>query len=59
MLVNYHMKSLLSACFLARFHELQTYDRGVFFPCILYESRILGVIIGKFIEVPIPKTMFL
>ena len=38
--------SLISACFPARFHELQAYDdREVTLLCKLYESIILGDII--------------
>jgi len=37
--------SLISACFPARFHELQAYNREVTLLCKLYESIILGDII--------------
>lgn len=36
------------------FHELQTHDKEEIFPCKLYESIILGVIVGKLLNIPIP-----
>jgi len=36
------------------FHELQTHDKAETFPCKVYESIILGVIVGKLLKIPIP-----
>jgi hypothetical protein len=37
---------MISACFLARFQELQAYDRKESLACKLYESIILRISIG-------------
>jgi hypothetical protein len=50
---------MISACFLARFQELQAYDRKESLACKLYESIILRISIGKFMRISVPKTIFL